>query len=56
MERNAGQQAAAVAESLSSVEDGDVFGAEGGYDSGAGLLECDVAREEAVFAISALDT
>lgn len=56
MERDAGKQIAAVAESLSAVENGDVFGPEGGYDSGARFLECDVAREEAVFAFSALDT
>lgn len=55
MERDAGEQAAAVAESLSAVEDGDLFGTEGRYDSGARFLECDVEREEAVFAVSAMD-
>jgi hypothetical protein len=56
VELDAGEQAAAVAESLSQVEDGDVFGAEGGYDTGSRFLECDVEREEAVYAVSAVDS
>jgi hypothetical protein len=56
VERDSGEQAAAVAKSLSAVEDGDLFGAEGGYDPGARFLECDVEREEAVFAVSAVDS
>ena len=55
MERNAGKPAAAVAKPLSSVEAGDVLGAEGGDGAGAGFLESLLGGEEAGFSLSAMD-
>ena len=55
MECDARQQIAAVAEPLSAMEAGDLFGAEGGYGAGARFLEPLLEGEEAVFAVSSVD-
>jgi hypothetical protein len=55
VECDAGKPAAAVAKPLSTVEVGDVFGAEGGDGAGAGFLESVVGGKEAGFSFSAMD-
>ena len=55
MECDARQQVAAVAEPLSSVAAGDLFGTEGRYGAGTRFLEFVLEREEPVFEISAVD-
>ena len=55
VECDARQSVAAVAEPLSSVAIGDLFGAEGGDGGGARFLEYFLAGEEAVSEISAMD-
>jgi hypothetical protein len=55
VECDARQPAAAVAEFLSSVAAGDLFGAEGGYGAGARFLESFPEGEETALEISALD-
>jgi hypothetical protein len=44
-----------MAEPLSSVAAGDLFGAEGGYGAGAGFLEYLLEGEKTVSAISPVD-
>lgn len=55
VECDARQSVAAVAEPLSSVAAGDLLRAEGGYGAGSRFLEYFLEREEAVFAVSAVD-
>jgi hypothetical protein len=55
VECDAWQQVAAVAEPLSSVAAGDLFGTEGRYGAGARFLEFVLEREEPVFEVSAVD-
>ena len=55
MECDARQSVAALAESLSSLATGDLFGPKGGYGAGARLLEYFLEREEAVFEVSSVD-
>jgi hypothetical protein len=55
VECDARQSVAAVAESLSSVAAGDLFGPESGYGAGARLLEYFLEREETVFEVSSVD-
>ena len=50
MECDARQPIAAVAEPLSSVAAGDLFGSEGGHGAGARLLESLLERKETVLA------
>jgi hypothetical protein len=47
--------AAAVAESLSAVAAGDLFGPEGRYGAGSRFLESLLEREETVLAVSSVD-
>jgi hypothetical protein len=56
VECDARQQVAAVAESVSAVAAGDLFGPEGGHGAGTRLLEFVLEREEAVLPVSAMDT
>ena len=56
MECDARQSFAAVAESVSSVAAGNLFGAEGGYGAGAGFLEFVLEGEETVSEVSSMDT
>ena len=46
---------AAVAESLSAVAAGDLFGPEGGYGAGSRLLESFLEGKETVPAVSSVD-
>jgi hypothetical protein len=55
VECDARQQVAAVAEPLSSVAAGDIFGTKGRYGAGARFLEFVLEREEPVFEVSAVD-
>ena len=55
VERDARQPIAAVAQSLSSVAAGDIFGAEGGYGAGSRFLGDFLEGKETVSEISALD-
>ena len=55
VECDARQPVAAVAESVSSMAAGDLFGTEGRYRAGVRFLESFLEREETVFAVSALD-
>jgi len=55
VECDARQPIAAVAQPVSSVAAGDVFGAEGGYGAGSRFLEYFLEGQETVFAVSALD-
>lgn len=56
MECDAGESAEAVAEPLSAVAAGDVFGAEGGDGAGAGFLESFLGGEETTASVSAMDS
>ena len=56
MECDARQQIAAVAQSLSAVATGDLFGTESGYGAGSGLLESFLERKGAVPQVSSVDT
>jgi hypothetical protein len=55
VECDARQQVAAVAESVSAMAAGDLFGPEGGHSAGTRLLEFVLEREEAVLPVSAMD-
>jgi hypothetical protein len=55
VECDAGQQVAAVAEPVSAVAAGDLFGPEGGHGASTRLLEFVLEGEEAVFPVSAMD-
>ena len=56
MECDARLPVAAVAEPVSAVAAGDLFGAEGRYCAGPGLLESLLERKEAVFAVPSMDS
>ena len=55
MECDAGQQAAALAEPVSAVAAGDLFGAEGRDGAGARFLESVLEGEETVSPVSSMD-
>jgi hypothetical protein len=55
VECNARQQIAAVAESLSSVAAGDLFGTEGRYGTGARFLEYFLEGKETVSQVPSMD-
>jgi len=55
VECHARQQVATVAESVSAMAAGDVFGTKGGDGAGTGLLEFVLEGEEAILQVSAMD-
>ena len=55
VECDARQPVAAVAEPLSAVAAGDLFGPEGGYGAGARFLESLLEGEETVLPVSSMD-
>lgn len=55
VECDARQPFAAVAKPLSSVADGDLLGAEGGYGAGARFLESFLEGKETIVEVSSMD-
>ena len=55
MECDAGEQVAAVAEPLSAVAAGNLFGPEGRHGASARFLESFLEGEETVFPVSSMD-